>query len=277
MVLVAIGIVVGVVDLGLGAAWVFHDLTGERERLWFSPTWSLLHVWFAFQAALLLVVLCVLPLAFLSGGKMSVPMIVGATVMQNAVFVAVASIIIFVVYRASGRAVGLTWLPSWRHLGIGLGLGILLCALGNGIEFGADRLLKALLSPGQMKWLDEASKAVSPGNFLPKKDVLASTGTFLSVLFAIGVLTPFGEEFLFRALLHRAARFRLGAFWGTALSGFVFAVAHAGPLQVIAILPMGIALGMAYDRTRSLWVPILMHAVNNTVSVTAMYYIPGMS
>ncbi len=268
---------IGVLDVVLGAAWVLHDLIPDSERPWFSPTWSLLHVWFAFQGALALIVLAAVPFAMVSGGKLSAWLVVGLTVFQNVVFIAVASVLVFVIYRANRRAVGLSWLPTWRQLVFGVAGGFALLLVGEGMGRLSQWGFAMLLSPAHYKALVDATKLVTPGSLLPKNEVLASPLLFAAIVFAVGILTPFGEEFMFRALLHRSARFRFGAFWGTALSGSLFALVHAGPLLVVAILPLGILLGVAYDRTRSLWVPIIMHAVNNTVGVIAMYYIPWMN
>lgn len=274
---VGVALCVGLVDALLLCAWFLHDVVGKPTRPWFASTWSLLHVWFAIQGAVLMVGVASLAVGLALGGRVSAGPMVGLVFFQNVVFVAVSSSLIFGAYGADMPAVGVTWLPRRRDLLVGLGLGVLLCALGALVQAGSAWLLHATVSSGRLKWLEEATRALSASRFFPRDQVLASPGLFAAVLVAIGIATPIGEEFLFRALLHRTARLRLGAFWGTAVSSAAFALVHAGPLQVLAILPMGVALGVAYDRTRSLWAPILMHAVNNTLGVLALYFLPGMN
>jgi hypothetical protein len=54
-----------------------------------------------------------------------------------------------------------------------------------------------------------------------------------------------------------------------AISAAVFALMH---LQydwsiMLLIFPMGVALGYARSRSASIWVPVLLHVLNNTVSI----------
>jgi hypothetical protein len=87
----------------------------------------------------------------------------------------------------------------------------------------------------------------------------------LKVLFALAgaVAAPIGEEIFFRGFLYNALKRRLSIPAAIVISGLVFAMAHFGPLAVIVIFPMGMVLAYVYERTRSLWVTIAMHATNN--------------
>lgn len=275
-VVAGIAIVVGLFDALLLAAWLVHDVLRRPDRPWFSPTWSLAHVWFALQWALMLIGITALAVGLMLGGRVSAGPLIALTIFQNVVFAGVSAWLVFGVYRADAQTIGLRWLPTRRDVRIGVGFGLALCVLGSLMQGASYRALHAVLSSAHLKWLQDASRMFSADQFFPRSEVLSSPALAVSLLIAIGVATPLGEEFMFRALLHRAARMRLGAVWGTLASSAVFALVHAGPLQILAILPMGLALGVAYDRSRSLWVPILMHAVNNTLGVVALYFIPGM-
>lgn len=88
------------------------------------------------------------------------------------------------------------------------------------------------------------------------------------------------EEFFYRgALQSRLARLS-GAGWGLALQALVFAAVHApraaermnaGPLAGAAaafamFVPMGLALGVVFARTRSLAAPCLVHVGTNLIA-----------
>jgi membrane protease YdiL (CAAX protease family) len=96
----------------------------------------------------------------------------------------------------------------------------------------------------------------------------------LAVIAAV-VLAPVAEEFLFRGLLHRGLRRRLPLLPATAISSLVFAVVHVDvlfsqPLAMVGLVLVGVILALAYERTGSLIVPVVIHAVHNAVTIVAV-------
>ena len=87
-------------------------------------------------------------------------------------------------------------------------------------------------------------------------------GEFVVLAFAMVVAAPFCEEMFFRGfLMHRWAR-RWGTPAGVALSSAAFAVGHS---EWVGHFVTGVVFALLYLRTRSLWVPILTHAVYNAI------------
>ncbi|MCX6234828.1 MAG: CPBP family intramembrane metalloprotease [Bacteroidetes bacterium] len=88
----------------------------------------------------------------------------------------------------------------------------------------------------------------------------------------IGILASVGEELLFRGILIRLFREWLkNPHLAVVISAILFSAMH---LQFYGFLPrmvLGILLGYLFVWTRNLWVPILTHLVNNTLSVVAAY------
>lgn len=91
-------------------------------------------------------------------------------------------------------------------------------------------------------------------------------------LVALGVLivlaAPVSEEIFFRGFLFGGLRGRM-SFWPAAVvSGLVFGLVHlpGGPLQVPPLVVFGILLAWLYERSGSLGPPILMHAIQNSIS-----------
>jgi membrane protease YdiL (CAAX protease family) len=74
------------------------------------------------------------------------------------------------------------------------------------------------------------------------------------------------EEALFRGAFQRSIRLRLLAI---PLSGVLFAVYHADPHHIAAVVPLGLYLAWLGDRTNSLFVPISAHVTNNAIAVVA--------
>jgi len=95
---------------------------------------------------------------------------------------------------------------------------------------------------------------------------------FFVTLLGAGVLAPVAEELFFRGLLYTALRQRLGIAAAATISSLAFAAGHIdAPGVVAASLIMGVALALAYEYTRSLWVAIAIHAFNNSLAVVLFY------
>ena len=151
--------------------------------------------------------------------------------------------------------------PRWRWLWLLLAVGVTLILLplrgliglivqqwfGGGLEGMQSRL--DLLLGSEMSW--------------PR---------FFVTLLGAGFLAPVAEELFFRGFLYTALRQRLGIAAAVTISSLVFAVGHIDALGVVAAsFIMGIALALAYEYTRSLWVAIAIHAFNNSLATVLVY------
>lgn len=95
---------------------------------------------------------------------------------------------------------------------------------------------------------------------------------FFVTLLGAGFLAPVAEELFFRGFFYTALRQRLGIAAAAGISSLVFAVAHLDALGVVAAsFVMGVALALAYEYTRSLWVAIGIHVFNNCLATILVY------
>jgi membrane protease YdiL (CAAX protease family) len=95
---------------------------------------------------------------------------------------------------------------------------------------------------------------------------------FFATVLGAGLLAPVAEELFFRGFLYTALRQRLGIAAAVTISSLGFAVGHLDALGVVAAsFVMGIALALAYEYTRSLWVAIAIHAFNNSLATVLVY------
>ena len=91
---------------------------------------------------------------------------------------------------------------------------------------------------------------------------VSSIAQFVALAFLMVVAAPLAEETLYRGfLLQRWAR-RWGTPAGVVLSSAAFAIGHA---EWVGHFVIGVAFAMLYLRTRSLWIPILAHAIYNGI------------
>ena len=89
-------------------------------------------------------------------------------------------------------------------------------------------------------------------------------------LLSTAVVPAFAEELLFRGLLISNIRpySEKGAI---IISALAFGLMHQNLIQTIYATAAGLALGYIYVKTKSLWTVILIHFVNNFVSVIQSY------
>jgi len=138
--------------------------------------------------------------------------------------------------------------PPWKQLVLWLGVFFL---LGVFIE-------------GLAQWVPAFRT-----DFMAK--VIASTTNLFWLYLGVGVIAPVFEEFLLRGLLFGSIRHMFDEHATVALTAGVFTLMHMqyDPAVMLLILPMGIVLGYARSRSGSIWVPIVLHMLNNLVSVVA--------
>ena len=119
---------------------------------------------------------------------------------------------------------------------------------------------------------------VAPFLGIPEKDpsmaqMASSTQYPIFLYLGVGIGAPLVEEFIFRGVLFRGWRESRLGFPGTLLlTSFCWAVLHVQyPIATIGyIFVLGLVLGIAREKTGSLWVPVWMHALNNGLATLSM-------
>lgn len=98
-------------------------------------------------------------------------------------------------------------------------------------------------------------------------------GQFVGNILLLALVPALGEEMLFRGIIQR----HLCQWWKKTLpaivvTAFLFSAIH---LQFYGFLPrlvLGLLLGYAMEHSKSLWLPIALHLVNNTLVVALAYF-----
>ena len=85
------------------------------------------------------------------------------------------------------------------------------------------------------------------------------------MLFVVLVFAPIAEEFVFRGVLLQRWAVRWNLPVGIILSSLLFGLLHIN--NPLGLTMFGVIMALLYVRTRSLWVPIIAHALNNVISV----------
>jgi len=100
--------------------------------------------------------------------------------------------------------------------------------------------------------------------------VLATSTDRMLLLLGVGLMAPIFEEFLLRGLLLGSLRHLADEHLSVAVSAGIFAVMHMqySPSVMLLVLAMGVVLGYTRTRTGSIWPPVVLHMINNVLSVT---------
>jgi len=91
----------------------------------------------------------------------------------------------------------------------------------------------------------------------------------------IGLGPGIGEELWCRGFLGRGLVAQHGVWLGVLFTSFLFGLIHIDPWQGTMAMLMGLWLHYTYLMTRSLWVPMLLHFLNNSFAVVSSR-IPGL-
>ena len=96
----------------------------------------------------------------------------------------------------------------------------------------------------------------------------------ISVMIVLAVvMAPVFEEIVFRGIIQKGlvnnGMKSTTAIW---ISAFLFGLVHFNPWQFVGAMLLGVVLGWVYEVTRSLLMPVLLHAFNNLVSTLIIVY-----
>jgi hypothetical protein len=100
----------------------------------------------------------------------------------------------------------------------------------------------------------------------------SSIGGFTVNILMMAVLPAIGEELLFRGVLQRLlSEWLRNTHLAIIIAALLFSAIH---LQFYGFIPrfiLGLAMGYAFFWSRSLWLPIAMHFINNALAVVASF------
>lgn len=140
-----------------------------------------------------------------------------------------------------------------------LGLIPILLQIGNWISqlpWGAD-------TKAQAEKLKELTEVMTTMN---------SPLEFLKIFALMAILPAMGEEMFFRGLMMRfAAKKSSKMIFPIFISSLMFAYVHSNPYGLISIFIAAVVLALIYYWTRSLWLSILAHMINNGVQIVLLY------
>lgn len=174
---------------------------------------------------------------------------------------------------------------QWQYLKISKKISGLLIISGVVLIIAAIPLINALLEWNQKLNLPESMAGIESwmrdtelaAEKLTKAFLRADNfGVFLINILMIGILPAIGEELLFRGCLQQIFRqwFRNHhlAVWITA---FIFSFIHFQFYGFVPRMFLGVILGYVFVWSANLWLPMIIHFVNNAMAVLYYYITNG--
>lgn len=104
--------------------------------------------------------------------------------------------------------------------------------------------------------------------------VIPNFGYYLMYVGFICVAPAICEEILFRGLICNGLK-KLGNIPAVLGSAFLFMIMHGSPDQTVHQFILGVILALAFLLTNNLWVPIIIHFLNNFIAVTLSFVMYG--
>lgn len=99
-------------------------------------------------------------------------------------------------------------------------------------------------------------------------------GDLLFTLLAVAVIPAIVEELFFRASLQSLLSNWFKNDWvGILTTAIIFSAFHFSFYGFLSRMSLGIILGLLYYYSKSIWLPIIMHLINNAIGVTTIYFV----
>ncbi len=95
--------------------------------------------------------------------------------------------------------------------------------------------------------------------------------TYFISLISLAVIPAICEELVFRGIITTALKPK-GEMFAIFMSSAMFAIFHFSPSQLIYPFCFGLILSIMYLRTKNILFPILLHFVNNALTVSIQYF-----
>ena len=197
-----------------------------------------------------------------------------STVFQDILmWIVPALVTAMVITRQPARFLAIDRLPSFRHVV----LGILLLIVSTPFMSWIIRLNADIHFPESMVGLEQTLRTLEENaeNTVKMMFENRTPASLVINILIIGIFAGFSEELFFRGTLQRVfASSNLSVHAAIWITAFIFSVLH---IQFFGFFPrmlLGAAFGYMLYWSGSVWLPMLIHTLNNSIYVI-LYYSTG--
>lgn len=196
------------------------------------------------------------------GERPQMPSAIGESLAYGMLSAQFASVVLIAIVLP--RRIGRGWTrqlgvsrPHWLHV-------VLVLLILPGFMIGADAIQSLFLAVTGIK-PPETAKALN--------SVFKTFPWPLTVL-AVAIGPGIVEELWCRGLIGRVLAPRIGLRAGVFVTALLFAAMHLDYTQFVVFTLMGLYLHFVYLATRSIWVPVILHAGNNALAIMIALTLP---
>jgi len=152
----------------------------------------------------------------------------------------------------------------WPRISLGIWGAIMLALIGLGVLVSNIPVAVDRVYPMSKDYLELFEKFLRAD----------STGELILLLIVAAVVPGICEEVAFRGLIQSGIQRTYGTKAGIIITSLLFAVIHLSPWNFLALIAMGLFLGILREKTGSIWPGALAHTVNNTIALSVLMLAP---
>lgn len=167
--------------------------------------------------------------------------------------------------------------PNWKEIAVFIiGLGILIPLLQNFIyvqNYLIQKLSEVSVFFDSIKiFFDKMDKLLTSmyGDILSASSIIE----MILVVLVVAVVPAICEEVFFRGFVQKSFELSIKPFWAIFITSFAFSLYHFNPYGFLALLLLAMFLGFSVYISKSILIPIILHFLNNFVSII-IYFIDG--
>mgnify|MGYP005848765529 CR=1 FL=1 len=115
--------------------------------------------------------------------------------------------------------------------------------------------------------IDQVDKMVQStyGNLLQSNSIFEAS----FIVFVVAVIPALCEETFFRGFVQKSFEYRFKPVWSILLTALFFGIYHFNPYGLFALIALGVYFGFAAYISDSIFIPMILHFLNNFMAVTA--------
>lgn len=196
----------------------------------------------------------------------------GVMVLQDVMmFIVPAIVVSMLLFKRPLHHMNLDKAPSWR----GLLMVLLVCVVSMPALNWTIAWNGSLHLPQFLDWLEEMLRDSEQAAQMLTDKLLSETSlpSMLVVLAVVSLLAGLSEEMFFRGGMLRMLGNDGNSHAAVWLVGIVFSAMHVQFFGFVPRMLLGVWLGYLLVWTRSLWVPVIAHALNNGIVVVSAYLV----
>ncbi len=120
---------------------------------------------------------------------------------------------------------------------------------------------------GFLEWIQTVTQAPSEQSVVTLLRQSSDLPLIVAICFSAGVAAPLVEEIVFRGFLYPLLKKYTGLWFALISSSLLFGIIHVSLVPFIPLAIFGAVLILLYEYTRTIWAPIIAHAIFNAATL----------